>query len=56
MLVLGDGIADILEELVLLLATLFRDLGKVEGLGAFRLGHCGREKERVCVCERDCFW
>lgn len=33
-LVLGDAIADVLEELVLLLAALFRDLRQVEDLGA----------------------
>lgn len=40
-LVLGDGIANVLKELVLLLAALFVDLGEVEGSGALRLGHFG---------------
>lgn len=41
-LVLGDGIADILEELVLLLARLLGNLREVVDLGALGLGHgCG---------------
>ena len=40
-LVLGDGSADVLEKLVLLLAGLFGDLGHVDHLCALRLGHVG---------------
>lgn len=38
-LVLGNGIADVLEELVLLIASLFADLREVDDLCALGLGH-----------------
>lgn len=38
-LVVGNGIADVLEELLLVLAGLLGDLREVEDLGALRLGH-----------------
>lgn len=38
-LVLGDLLANVLEQLVLLLAGLFGDLGEVEDLCALGLGH-----------------
>ena len=41
-LVFGHGIADFLEELVLLFAALFVDLGHMNDLCAPRLGHDGR--------------
>lgn len=50
-LVLGDGIANVLKELVLLLAALFVDLGEVKGSGALRLGHLGG----LCICNRPLF-
>lgn len=44
-LILGHGVADVLEQLLLLLARLLIHLGKVIHLASLRLGHFGR---RVC--------
>ena len=52
-LVLGDGIADVLEELVLVLARLLLDLGEVDDLCAPGLGHCGGCFSWLFTCLRD---
>lgn len=48
-LVLGDGVADVAEELVLVLARLLGDLREVEDLCTLGLGHCGGFLGLLCV-------